>query len=119
MLLRKRVWDIMREDFAFVREDSSLADAITALRAIRVKQPDMSFVLVFSKSEKFLGILSMWNLIQGMGPCLLKGSVLEATRLTGTAPLQAPAAAALRSASSIACSTTSRPSSPMTRWPGS
>ena len=33
MLLRKRVWDIMREDFAFVREDSSLADAITALRA--------------------------------------------------------------------------------------
>ena len=44
MLLRKRVWDIMREDFAFVREDSSLADAITALRAIRVKQPDMSFI---------------------------------------------------------------------------
>ena len=77
MLLRKRVWDIMREDFAFVREDSSLADAITALRAIRVKQPDMSFVLVFSKSEKFLGILSMWNLIQGMGPCLLTGSVLD------------------------------------------
>lgn len=48
-----RVWDIMREDFAFVREDSSLADAITALRAIRVKQPDMSFVLVFSKAKSF------------------------------------------------------------------
>lgn len=77
MLLRKRVWDIMREDFASVREDASLADAIGALRAVRAKQPDMSFVLVFSKSEKFLGVLSMWNLIQGMGPCLLKGSVLE------------------------------------------
>lgn len=77
MLLRKRVWDIMREDFASVREDASLAEAIGALRAVRVKQPDMSFVLVFSRSDKFLGVLSMWNLIQGMGPCLLKGSVLE------------------------------------------
>lgn len=77
MLLRKRVWDIMREDFAFVREDASLSEAIGVLRAIRAKQADMSFVLVFSKSEKFLGVVSMWNLIQGMGPCLLKGSVLE------------------------------------------
>ena len=77
MLLRKRVWDIMREDFAFVREDASLSDAINALRDIRGRQPDGSFVLVFSKNEKFLGILSMWNLIQGIGPCLLKGSVLD------------------------------------------
>ena len=77
MLLRKRVWDIMREDYAFVREDASLSEAITALREIRSRQPDGSFVLVFSKNEKFLGILSMWNLIQGIGPCLLKGSVLE------------------------------------------
>jgi len=34
-------------------------------------------VLVFSKNEKFMGVLSMWNLIQGIGPCLLKGSVLD------------------------------------------
>lgn len=77
MLLRKRAWDIMREEYAFVREDASLSEAIVALTAVRKKQPDTSFVLVFSKSERFLGILSMWNLIQGMGPCLLKGSVLD------------------------------------------
>ena len=77
MLVRKRVWDIMRSDFAVVREDASLSEAIGALRDIRGRQPDGSFVLVFSKSEKFLGILSMWNLIQGIGPCLLKGSVLD------------------------------------------
>lgn len=77
MLLRKRVWDIMREDFAFVREDASLSDAINALREIRTRQADTSFVLVFTKNDKFLGILSMWNLIQGIGPCLLKGSVLD------------------------------------------
>jgi CBS domain-containing protein len=77
MLLRKRVWDIMREDFAFVREDATLSQAITALREIRARQADTSFVLVFSKNDKFLGVLSMWNLIQGIGPCLLKGSVLD------------------------------------------
>lgn len=77
MLLRKRAWDIMREEFAFVHEDASLAQAITALRESRRKQPDNAFVLVFSKNERFLGILSMWNLVQGIGPCLLKGSVQE------------------------------------------
>lgn len=76
MLLRKRVWDIMRDDFASVREDASLSDAIAALRDIRSRQSDMNFVLVFAKNEKFLGIVSMWNLLQGIGPCLLKGSVL-------------------------------------------
>jgi len=76
-MLRKRVWDIMREDFASVREDATLSEAITALREIRSRQADTSFVLVFSKNDKFMGVLSMWNLIQGIGPCLLKGSVLE------------------------------------------
>jgi len=76
MLLRKRVWDIMREDFVSVREDASLAEAITALLASRKTQKDNGFVLVFSKTGQFLGILSMWNLVQGIGPCLLKGSVL-------------------------------------------
>lgn len=77
MLLRKRAWDIMREEFAFVHEDATLAQAIDALRQSRVKQQDNGFVLVFSKSERFMGILSMWNLVQGIGPCLLKGSTLD------------------------------------------
>jgi hypothetical protein len=37
----------MREDFAFVREDATLSQAITALREIRARQADTSFVLVF------------------------------------------------------------------------
>jgi CBS domain-containing protein len=77
MLLRKRAWDIMREEYASVREDASLSEAIRALSESRKKQPDNAFVLVFAKNDHFLGILSMWNLIQGMGPCLLKGSALE------------------------------------------
>lgn len=81
MLLRKRTWDIMREDFASVREDASLSDAIRALGESREKYPDCSVVLVFSQSGHFLGLLSMWNLVQGMGPCLLKGSMLEGSEV--------------------------------------
>lgn len=77
MLLRKRVWDIMREDFASVREDASLAEAIRALLASRQKQPDNTFVLVLSKTDRFLGVVSMWNLVQGLGPCLLRDTLLE------------------------------------------
>ncbi|GAB1410206.1 CBS domain-containing protein [Desulfovibrionales bacterium] len=77
MLLRKRAWDIMREEFASVRENASLSEAIVALQNIRAKQPDTGYVLVFSENDRFVGMLSMWNLIQGMGPCLLKGSLLD------------------------------------------
>lgn len=48
MLLRKRTWDTMREEFASVREDASLSEAIAALQKIRKTQPDTGFVLVFS-----------------------------------------------------------------------
>lgn len=72
MLLRKRVWDIMREEYASVDEDASLAEAVQAMHDLRARQPDANFILVFSRDGRFLGILSMWNLIQGMGPCLLK-----------------------------------------------
>lgn len=71
MLLRKRAWDIMREEFAFVREDASLAEAVGVLRELRGKQPDASFILVFDKNDKFLGILSMWNLIQSIGTMIM------------------------------------------------
>ncbi|MDY0274226.1 MAG: CBS domain-containing protein [Desulfomicrobium sp.] len=76
MLLRKRAWDIMREEYAVVRTESSLTEAIAALSAIQKKQPDMTFALVFTENDRFAGLLSMWSLIQSMGPCMLKGSDL-------------------------------------------
>lgn len=81
MLLRKRAWDIMREEYGFVRENASLSEAIEALGKIRKKQPDMSFVLVFTENERFVGLLSMWTLIQSMGPCLLKGFDMESLQV--------------------------------------
>lgn len=77
MLLRKRVWDIMRDEYGSVQEDSSLDEAVRAMRDIRVKQPDTNFILVFAKNGNFRGILTIWDLIQCMGPRLLKEPVLE------------------------------------------
>ncbi|WP_457572567.1 CBS domain-containing protein [Desulfovulcanus sp.] len=72
MLLRKRAWDIMRDDFPYVEEDASLSKVITKLKDSQTKSPENNCVLVYSKKGKFLGIISMWNIIQALGPCLLK-----------------------------------------------
>lgn len=73
MLLRKRAWDVMREDYPAVTEDASLTSVIKALKESRKEYPDNNFVVVLSKDrKKFKGVISMWNIIQAIGPCLLK-----------------------------------------------
>lgn len=73
MLQRKRAWDIMREEFFSVEEDASLSQVVKQINLSREKYPDNTFVLVFSKKSEFLGVITMWNILQAMGPCLLKG----------------------------------------------
>ncbi|MFO7816475.1 MAG: CBS domain-containing protein [Thermodesulfobacteriota bacterium] len=77
MLLRMRAWDIMREEFPRVEEDASLSRIIKEMNKSRKEQPDNNCVLVFSKNDDFLGVVSMWNVLQSMGPCLLKSSGLS------------------------------------------
>ncbi len=72
MLYRKRAWDIMRSDFSSVKEDATLSQVIEALEESLVHYPDNNFVLVTGKGGKFLGGISMWNIIKAMGPDLLK-----------------------------------------------
>ncbi|MDD2219746.1 MAG: CBS domain-containing protein [Desulfoplanes sp.] len=74
MLLRKRAWDVMREEYPAVKENTSLSIVIKTLEDSRKEYPDNNFVLVLSQDgKKCLGLLSMWNIIQAIGPCLLKG----------------------------------------------
>jgi CBS domain-containing protein len=72
MLMRKRVWDIMRTDFVSVSEDSGLVQVIKTLSRGLEEHPENNFVLVFSEHQEFRGLVTMWNILQAMGPCLLK-----------------------------------------------
>jgi CBS domain-containing protein len=72
MLMRKRVWDIMRTDFASVSEDSGLVQVVKTLSRGIEEHPENNFVLVFSENQEFRGLVTMWNVLQAMGPCLLK-----------------------------------------------
>jgi len=77
MLLRKRAWDIMREEFPSVREDASVHDVVKELKASQARFPDNNCVVVYSSKGAFKGVVSMWNLIHSLGPCLLKGMGLD------------------------------------------
>lgn len=77
MLLRKRAWDIMREEFPSVQEDAVVQDVVKALTASQSRHPDNNCVVVHSRRGEFKGVVSMWNLIHSMGPCLLKGMGLD------------------------------------------
>lgn len=75
MLLRKRAWDVMREEYPAVKENASLSSVIKTLQDSRTEYPDNNFVLVLSMDgKKCIGVLSMWNIIQAIGPSLLKGA---------------------------------------------
>jgi len=63
----------MREEYPSVTEDASLTSVIKALKESRKEYPDNNFVVVLSRDRKrFKGVLSMWNIVQAIGPCLLK-----------------------------------------------
>ncbi len=74
MLYRKRAWDIMRSDYPSVKDDATIGQVIEVMNASREHYPDNNFVLVMNKKGKFLGGVSMWNIIRAMGPDLLKQS---------------------------------------------
>jgi CBS domain-containing protein len=84
MLMRKRVWDIMRTDFVSVSEDSGLVQVIKVLNLGIKARPENNYVLVFSDGPEqgqdqgeFRGLVTMWNILQAMGPCLLKNISLR------------------------------------------
>ncbi|MFP4168605.1 MAG: HPP family protein [Desulfonatronovibrionaceae bacterium] len=74
MLLRMRAWDIMREEFPRVQDDASLTQVIKEMNKVRRQQPDINCGLVFTSRDEYVGVVSMWNILQAMGPCLLKST---------------------------------------------
>ncbi|MFP4316482.1 MAG: HPP family protein [Desulfovibrionales bacterium] len=96
MLMRKRAWDIMRDDFLRVDEDAELVDVVKTINRGIAKDPINNFVLVFSRDNEFRGVITMWNVLQALGPCLL-----QQIPLTGTVDWDETFEEALRTCSSV------------------
>ncbi len=62
----------MRSEFAVVDHEATLAQVIQAMKGSLESAPDNNCVLVTSRQEGFVGVISMWNIIKAMGPGLLK-----------------------------------------------
>ncbi len=75
MLYRKRAWDIMRSEFPRVKEDAALSQVIEVLEKSLAHNPENNCLVVTTLENKFAGVITKWNIIQAMGPDLLKKTV--------------------------------------------
>ncbi len=74
MLYRKRAWDIMRSEFPKVKEDSPMSRVIEAMEESLTHNPDNCCVLVTNSENRLIGVITIWNILQAMGPDLLKSA---------------------------------------------
>lgn len=77
MMLRKRAWDMMRDDFPTVQEDASLAEAIRVMRQSMKEAPDSQVLVVTNKSGKFVGAINLWKLFKAVKASVLKDENLK------------------------------------------
>ncbi|MBG0789465.1 MAG: CBS domain-containing protein [Desulfovibrionaceae bacterium] len=78
MMLRKRAWDMMRDEFPTVQEDASLAEAIRVMREAMVEAPDSQVVVVQNKGGKLVGTINLWKLFKAVKQSVLKDENLKA-----------------------------------------
>lgn len=76
MLFRKRAWDLMREDFAWVDESASLAEAVRVMRASQQATPENNVVLVMSKGA-LKGAVSVGNVLKAVDSLVLRDPDLK------------------------------------------
>ncbi|ABB39400.1 CBS domain containing protein [Oleidesulfovibrio alaskensis G20] len=77
MLLRKRAWDIAREEFPVVRTTDSLAEAMRRLREFQARDSACICALVNDEGGSFAGAISVWDTMRFMERHLLRGSALN------------------------------------------
>ncbi len=64
MILRKRAWDIMREDFAKVDDQATLADVMKIMRESLKDAPEAHIVVVLSEMGNLKGVVSAFDVLK-------------------------------------------------------
>lgn len=81
MLFRKRAWDLMRDEYAWVDESASLAEVVRALRTSQQLHPENNVVLVLGKSggeaRALKGAVSVWKVLEAVDECVLRDPELK------------------------------------------
>ncbi|NJB67423.1 putative transcriptional regulator [Desulfobaculum xiamenense] len=72
MLMRKRAWDILRDDFTRVEEGASLFEVMRLMREAVKKDSDNHVALVFAKDGSFLGVITMWDILKSLEGCVFR-----------------------------------------------
>lgn len=72
MILRKRAWDVMREDFASVAETAKLGDVMKTMRERLKGQPEAHLIVVVTDTGKFAGVVTAWDVLRTAEDCVLK-----------------------------------------------
>jgi len=84
MLFRKRAWDLMREDFAWVDEAASLAEVVRVMRESQQSSPQNNVVLIMTsasgKPVALKGAVSIWNVMKAVDECVLRDPDLKIVR---------------------------------------
>ncbi|WP_461208276.1 CBS domain-containing protein [Desulfocurvus sp. DL9XJH121] len=76
--MRKRAWDLMRDDFIKVGEDVGLVELIRTLHEAVAEDADNHVAVVYDKDGKALGVISMWSVMKKLEACVFSEEVLMA-----------------------------------------
>jgi len=77
MMLRKRAWDMMHDEFAMVQDDASLAEAIRVMRDAMAESPENTAVVVKDKAGKLVGVITIWSILRAVEKSVLKDENLR------------------------------------------
>lgn len=80
MLLRKRAWDIVREDYASVPETANMLETVRALTDAQAVLPGLDAVVVLGPDGAFRGLVAMDDLMAALERNVFRDKALDGTR---------------------------------------
>ena len=78
MMMRKRAWDLMRDDFTTIVEDAGLVNLIRSLSDAVDTDSDNHVAVVLDEHGGFKGVISMWSVMRKLEKCVFSDEVLLA-----------------------------------------
>ena len=82
MLLRKRVWDVMRDDFLAVDGQTPFVEVVGKLRELIKAQPDNDLIVVVDENGRFSGAIGIREVMRLIEDCVLTDEAVRNAEAT-------------------------------------